>query len=185
MRSGQRTPLFHGTGHWFQPGDVVEPRHRDDFYGPNAYDSKGYRYEEGDGVGAYASTDIADAERFAKQAMEFQLSTAIQQRVPHQLEMLAPIFPVEHLSEHRDPLNRLIERERPTYRRDKEGFRVTGGPVGFVGRDYKADEDSVKYADWRTPSPATTSPPSPSTPLPAAAASPQFRKHYDVPLPGV
>lgn len=98
--------LFHGTGHWFAPGEIVEPR-RD-----NAY---------GDGGGAYATTDIEVAHAYAKG----KAVGSIHDDELHQMALFAPIYEVEHLSKHSDP-SRTLGRN---IRRDTKGFR----PVRIVG----------------------------------------------------
>lgn len=143
--------LFHGTSHWFKPGDIVEPRTRDEYYQPGAYvyNEKGEgdgntKHTVDDGIGAYASTDVSDAERFAQQALERELTKAVQNSETYQYPMFTPVFSVEHVSEHRDPFGRLAH-SRPNYRRDKAGFRVVGNPVAYAYRNPEEDKKIIKY----------------------------------------
>lgn len=143
--------LFHGTGHWFKPGEFIEPRTRDEYYGPDSYvfDETGSsdgitKHTVDDGIGAYASTSASDAERFALQSQGGELGSAVKNKETYQPPMFTPIFPVEHMSEHRDPFGRLAH-SRPNYRRDKVGFRVTGNPVGYAYRDYEEDKNTIRW----------------------------------------
>lgn len=88
--------LFHGTGHWFAPGDIVNP-------------GADRKYPHGD-PGAYASTDFDDAAFFSN----------LKRQAGPQPALFAPVYEVEHLTEHSDPLNKLDE----TSRRDTKGFSV-------------------------------------------------------------
>lgn len=108
--------LFHGTGHWFAPGEIVEPGRRDIY---RSYKRK---------AGAYATTDMEGAKSYAwRQAM----GASTPDSKPHQFALFAPVYEVEHMSEHSDPLN--IFRGKKDVRRDEVGFR----PVRIAG-----------YANW-------------------------------------
>lgn len=96
--------LFHGTTHWFKTGDIIEPR-KDTFYK--------------DSPGTYADTDADSAGLWAGAKL-----TPKGEQPP----LFRPVFPVEHVSEHSDP----IETLPPHFRRDTQGFRVTGNPVKYV-----------------------------------------------------
>jgi len=107
--------LFHGTTTWLAPGEVIHPGSGDYVY------ERGYNYghtpKEHMTRGAYATTNEDTAEHFArvKGWDEFHNSDS-----PHQLSLLHPVYEVEHVSEHSDPLHRLLKDER----RDLVGFRV-------------------------------------------------------------
>lgn len=152
--------LFHGTTAWLKPGDIIKPGRRDDFYGPNAgYFNGGPRSgmtrpdDEHTSIGAYATPEKETGARFARQRMDFEEREAgldyklreekqdgksVWKRhyfvregsAPHQPSLFAPVYPVEHVTEHSDPDNRLAEIGK-THRRDKVGFKVTGNPVAY------------------------------------------------------
>lgn len=112
--------LFHGTTHWFKPGEIVRAG-RDVFYPEDP--------------GAYATTSMNSAKIFARGRLEHE-----EVRDPSenkQLALFAPIFPVEHVSEHEDPKNKLTNKKNSSYRRDMQGFRVTGPPVDYIQRYYQ------------------------------------------------
>ena len=146
--------LFHGTSAWLKPGDVIEPRTRDEFYGPQAIDidtDAPFPHDEHTGVGAYATPDIEDAKKYAKESMDTEAGKAGAYAdwearpgragmkpgsAPYQPALFAPVYPVEHMSEHSDPHGR-IAAEGYTSRRDKVGFRVTGNPVAYANHDHE------------------------------------------------
>lgn len=102
--------LFHGTAHWFGKDEYVEPG-RDVSYGSER-------------AGAYATTSAHNAKQYsAARLSDRNLRMG-------QMEMLAPVYEVEHLTEHSDPEDRVPYH----YRRDEAGFR----PVRIVD-----------YATWR------------------------------------
>lgn len=104
--------LFHGTTHWFQPGDIVKPG-KDVFYP--------------DDPGSYATNKLDTAKAFAFSRLRGD--TFRNPAENKQLELFAPVFPVEHVSQHEDPWDQMTE---TSYVRDPKGFRVTGSPVGYV-----------------------------------------------------
>lgn len=148
--------LFHGTSAWLKPGDIIEPRTRDEFYGPEAIDidtDEPFPHDEHTGIGAYATPDLHEARKYAKESMDMDAVKAGSYAdweaqygrtgmkpgaAPYQPALFAPVYPVEHVTEHSDPHGR-IAAEGFTHRRDKVGFRVTGNPVEYAHYDDKED----------------------------------------------
>lgn len=99
--------LFHGTGHWFKPGDVIHP---------------GYDGSYFETPGAYATTSARIAKNASMRKRQTEESSDFSQR-----SLFTPYFEVEHLTEHSDPENLLTgNSNRKTYRRDPVGLRVKG-----------------------------------------------------------
>lgn len=91
--------LFHGSAHWFGENESVQPG-RDTYYGSHD-------------AGAYAT-------EYLQTAKQYSASRLIDRNMRNgQMEMLAPVYEVEHLTEHSDPENKVPYH----YRRDEAGFR--------------------------------------------------------------
>jgi hypothetical protein len=120
--------------------------------------------DEHTSVGAYATPDVQVGKKFAKQGMETEADRAgvtpkrkyddaskkfidvgysmPKDAEPFQPALFAPVYPVEHVTEHADPHGRIANTPSEgsrTHRRDKVGFRVTGNPVDYA---YYNDPDS-------------------------------------------
>jgi hypothetical protein len=131
---GDQFKLYHGTAAWIKPGDSIVPGKRDDFYGPDARDYQAkwpnpkHPIDEHTSIGAYATPHLSVAKKFATQAMEHrERDNYVVDEKPYQPELFAPIYEVEHLSEHSDPHGRIVKEESEVnrdHRRDKVGFRV-------------------------------------------------------------
>jgi hypothetical protein len=157
---GDQFKLYHGTAAWIKPGDSIVPGKRDDFYGPDSAKRSGkfYSVDEHTSIGAYATPHLSVAKKFATQAMEQQKYNAGVRTVygggvryekkdpelpPYQPELFAPIYEVEHLSEHSDPHGRIAneayEEVDRDHRRDKVGFRVNK-TAGYVYHNDNEDK---------------------------------------------
>ncbi len=142
--------LFHGTSAWLKPGEVIEPRTRDEFYGPQAVDimtDESFPHDEHTGVGAYATPHLEEAKMYAKESADTEAEKAGAYHpweegyprmkpgsAPLQPALFTPVYPVEHVTEHSDPHGRIAD-EGYDHRRDTVGFRVTGSPVAYANYD--------------------------------------------------
>lgn len=114
--------LFHGSTHWFTPGETIEPRTDlpyndvdagDDFYSADER-AKGFGVS-----GAYATVNYATARGYSSRKL-FRSNLK-----EGQGSLFAPVYEVGHLSEHSDPSNVLGDENR----RDLKGFhpkRIAG-----------------------------------------------------------
>jgi hypothetical protein len=107
--------MYHGTSAWMKPGETLNPGT------DGVYDHAGVPAEHRQ-AGAYASTDQGEAQSYAENSVRNK---------PGQGELFAPVYPVENVSEHSDPMGKLAD-SFPSYRRDTAGFRVTGPPSSIV-----------------------------------------------------
>lgn len=98
-----------------KPGEVINPGI------DGVYDNDGVPQEHRQS-GAYAATDQDTAQTFAGNKQRDQSG---------QGSLFAPVYPVEHVSEHSDPMSKLGD-SFPNYRRDTSGFRVTGQPSSYA-----------------------------------------------------
>jgi hypothetical protein len=123
--------LFHGTAHWFQPGDIVTPGTRDSYYNRDGFaDGRTNRHK---GVAAYATEDLYDAKSFAASKLISQEVDEVESVGSAQMALFAPVFEVEHVSEHHDPENVITNK---MVRRDPKGFRIKGiAGYGIPGVD--------------------------------------------------
>lgn len=113
--------LFHGTAHWFQPGDVISPGTTDAYYNRDVL--AGGRRNRHKGVAAYASTSLDVAKIHATNKL---INNEVDESLTGksvQTALFAPVFEVEHLTKHADPAKVITN---PTVRRDTKGFRVKG-----------------------------------------------------------
>ena len=111
--------LFHGSTHWFKPGEVIEPRTDlpyNEYEGEYDEDEKRAGYGTS---GAYATTSLDNAKWFSGMRL-FRNNLKEKQG-----SLFAPVYEVKHLSEHSDPLNKLDAQNR----RDTSGFK----PVRIAG----------------------------------------------------
>jgi hypothetical protein len=159
---GEQFKLYHGTAAWIKPGDSIVPGQRDVFYGPDAIDHQAdwprptYPVDEHTSIGAYSTPHLDVAKKFATQAVEQQKESAGIRTVvrggdkyefkhpetpPYQPALFAPVYEVEHLSEHSDPHGRIAKEKSEVdrdHRRDKVGFRVNK----TAGYSYHNEESS-------------------------------------------
>jgi hypothetical protein len=128
--------LFHGSSFDLKPGDIIRPGKRDVFA------------QDNEPRGAYASTELGDAESFAMESAQDRLNQG--EQLPEGTR--SRVYPVEHMSEHTPGRHVSTGDDLPaSYRRDLQGFRVTGPAI--------ADNPPGAIPDRWKPKPTLAPPP--------------------------